>query len=239
MGRLDGGTDCRGGAEIRLDADGNIRDPCNGGGGFYPPHVGAAPAGVARNHALGRLRHPARAALRPLCEELAALARWLCGFKKRGPELVRSFHSVQSRQWSAVRRGVSIARDAAVLRKHGEYRLRLSALRPPRRVEGQEEYRRARAFKKTGPVELCASVVERSPRRMREKNWLFENVVERRAVITKPTARHRRACPPSLKLRRTRTECPSKPWRRRDPAIHNHPSAFPERSHGCPGQARA
>ena len=37
--------------------------------------AGAAPAGVARNHALGRLRGPARVALRPLCEELAALAR--------------------------------------------------------------------------------------------------------------------------------------------------------------------
>ena len=32
---------------------------------------GAAPAGVARNHALGRLRASCRAALRPLCEVLA------------------------------------------------------------------------------------------------------------------------------------------------------------------------
>ena len=33
----------------------------------------AAPAGVVRTHALGRPRGPGRAALRPLCEELAGL----------------------------------------------------------------------------------------------------------------------------------------------------------------------
>ena len=51
---------------------------------------GAAPAGEARNLALGRLRDSARAPLRALCEELAALARRArcAGFKKRGPELM-------------------------------------------------------------------------------------------------------------------------------------------------------
>jgi hypothetical protein len=52
----------------------------------------AAPAGEARNLAPGRPRDPARAAPRPLCEELAGLARVRgqgeCGFKKRGPGLM-------------------------------------------------------------------------------------------------------------------------------------------------------
>ena len=52
----------------------------------------AAPAGEARNLALGRLRGSARAPLRALCEELAELAQIRgqgeCGFKKRGPGLM-------------------------------------------------------------------------------------------------------------------------------------------------------
>jgi hypothetical protein len=50
---------------------------------------GAAPAGVARNHALGRLRASCRAALRPLCEVLAGRAGANAGSRKPGPELRR------------------------------------------------------------------------------------------------------------------------------------------------------
>jgi hypothetical protein len=51
--------------------------------------VGRGPAGVARNHAPGRLRGSARAALGPLCEELAGLdrRRHAAESRKRGPEL--------------------------------------------------------------------------------------------------------------------------------------------------------
>ena len=50
---------------------------------------GAAPAGEARNLALGRLRDPARAPLWALCEELAGLGRAVSPeSRKRGLELM-------------------------------------------------------------------------------------------------------------------------------------------------------
>ena len=71
----------------------------------------AAPAGVARNHVLGRLRGSARAALRPLCEELAELARGLFRVQEARPgaEKCRKQSSLRRLRklvcgWSAERR---------------------------------------------------------------------------------------------------------------------------------------
>jgi hypothetical protein len=67
---------------------------------------GAAPAGGARNPAPGRLRDPARAALRPRREELAGLGRAFGPeSRKRGPEAEPSPDGRwREPQWSAARR---------------------------------------------------------------------------------------------------------------------------------------
>ena len=82
---------------------------------------GAVPAGGARNPALGRLRDPARPALQPVCEELAALApgRAKSPFasgdsRKRGPRLSGGVRSPKREpRWSAERRARSDERASA------------------------------------------------------------------------------------------------------------------------------
>ena len=72
----------------------------------------AAPAGGSSNPAPGRLRDPARPALRPVCEELAALGSgrakspFAPGFsRKRGPRLSGGVRSPKREpRWSAERR---------------------------------------------------------------------------------------------------------------------------------------
>jgi hypothetical protein len=94
------------------------------------------PAGVARNHAPGRLRASSRPALRPVCEVLAALASGRVlpfapdGSRKRGPKLSRGVKAlarpaVERREASGSRWGRSRARRC------GSCKVRLSALRLP------------------------------------------------------------------------------------------------------------
>src|SRR5882672_12040756 len=65
---------------------------------------GAAPAGVARNHALGRLRASCRAALGPLCEVLAGRVRRQCRAPEARPGAEARFRSREMPRWSAERR---------------------------------------------------------------------------------------------------------------------------------------
>ena len=64
----------------------------------------AAPAGVARNHALGRLRDPGRAALGPLCREPAGRDRRQCRRPEARPGAEARFRSREMPRWSAERR---------------------------------------------------------------------------------------------------------------------------------------
>ena len=112
---------------------------------------GAAPAGVARNHALGRLRATSRAALGPLCEVLAGRAGANAGSRKPGPEL---------------RRGESFARNAAVERREARRPASLaggpwrSRDRPDRKA-GHEVRRSAPALVGALPPLACARITRR------------------------------------------------------------------------------
>ena len=118
----------------------------------------AAPAGGVRNPAPGRLRDPARPALRPVCEELAALApeRAKSPFasgdsRKRGPRLSGGVRSPKREpRWSAERRARPAGRASApaaqasgnaCLRGADNGWMRLSALRLPSLFRGGHKTR--------------------------------------------------------------------------------------------------
>ena len=82
MGRYEDGAAVTDGPEIRPQLTGSAK------GTVFPVSIDAAPAARPRKPGLGRLRDPARAALRPLCEELAGsgLAQSAPRPRKRGPD---------------------------------------------------------------------------------------------------------------------------------------------------------
>ena len=109
------------------------------------------PAGVVRDHALGRLRDPGRAALRPLCREPAGRdGAPMPGPRKPGPELSGGESCWREPQWSAERRA-PFARGASAARR--DRYAPFGALLPSPWEQRKE--RRSRRLKKYGGVALA------------------------------------------------------------------------------------
>jgi hypothetical protein len=120
---------------MRLNVGGDTRNPCNGGVGFIR-RASARPlrAGLVNLHSGGSGAPPVRHYDRSARSLLKGDGGDNAPSQEARPGAGVEFSlRHKCRMWSAVRRGVSIARDAAALsQQRGEYRLRLSAFRSPR-----------------------------------------------------------------------------------------------------------
>src|SRR5215468_4038931 len=111
------------------------------------------PAVAARNRRPREARDPARQALRPGCEELAALIRRKCRRRKRGPR--PKIATVERREASAsrwTRAAPQEARTVARPQRATTEIVRLSALRSPLMgVDGKEDSKTRAQQRAAGP----------------------------------------------------------------------------------------
>src|SRR5262245_25456860 len=135
------------------------------------------PAAAARNRRPREVRDPARQALRPGCEELAALIRRKCRRRKRGPR--PKIATVERREASASRwtraapqSARTVAPDSATTEVS-----RLSALRPPLMGADGKEKSKTRAQQRAAGT---------------KKTALFD-IVNRNYAATRPGPRRARA----------------------------------------------
>src|SRR5262245_45545429 len=115
------------------------------------------PAAAARNRWPREARDPARQALRPGCEELAALIRRQCRRRKRGPR--PKIATVERREASASRWTRAAPRQAWPVARHERDNIQpapFGAPLAPHGVDGTEKKQNPGAATRRGNEEDCA-----------------------------------------------------------------------------------
>jgi hypothetical protein len=169
MRRLDGGTDCRGGAEISLEADGNIRNLAMAASGFFPtPLVRPPRAGLVNLHSGGSGTPPGRHYDRSARSSLHWPAATWVQEARPGVGAEFSFRAKPPVERREAWRPIARTPPCFASTENIGCASRRSAPLVVKRGKGNEGV--SRAFQKTGLAKL----------------WLFENSVERSASQPNP-----------------------------------------------------